>query len=162
MTAIYKKEMQAYFSNPIGYVFCGIFLTLAAGLCCYTTLISKSYSTNSYFYIMIFALIILIPLLTMRSFAEERKTRTEQMLLPASYALMFTVPCGHWEQTTVTVFSASFPAAIDARTLLSSGIFPDPKVSSTTPLSVPVNMDLKCSNLMPGKTLSTPIGTSLN
>ena len=91
MTAIYKKEMQAYFINPIGYVFCGIFLTLAAGLCCYTTLISKSYSTNSYFYIMILALIILIPLLTMRSFAEERKTRTEQMLLTAPVSIIGVV-----------------------------------------------------------------------
>ena len=36
MFAIYKKEMRAYFQNPIGYVFAGIFLLLAALLCSYT------------------------------------------------------------------------------------------------------------------------------
>ncbi|MCQ2427628.1 MAG: ABC transporter permease subunit [Clostridia bacterium] len=88
MLAIYKKELHSFFINPIGYVFCGVFLTLAAGLCCYTTLISASYSTNSYFYIMILCLIVLIPILTMRSFSEERKMRTEQMLLTAPVSII--------------------------------------------------------------------------
>ena len=83
MFAIFKKEMRSYFINPIGYVFVGIFLALSALVCCYTTLQSNSYDTSTYFYYMIFAFVILIPLLTMRSFAEERKMRTEQMLLTA-------------------------------------------------------------------------------
>ena len=83
MFAIYKKEMRSYFINPIGYVYTGIFLVFSALLACYTTLIAESYSTSSYFTYMIFAFIILIPLLTMRLFAEERKLRTEQLLLTA-------------------------------------------------------------------------------
>ena len=83
MTAIYKKELRSYFINPIGYVYLGIFLAISALVCCYTTLQSNSYSTSTYFYYMIFAFVILIPILTMRSFAEERKMRTEQMLLTA-------------------------------------------------------------------------------
>lgn len=83
MFAIFKKEMRSYFVNPIGYVFSGIFLILAAVLCCYTTLLSKSYDTSTYFTTLIFAFVILIPLLTMRLFAEERKMRTEQLLLTA-------------------------------------------------------------------------------
>ncbi len=83
MLAIYKKEMRSYFINPIGYVYMGIFLVFSALLACYTTLISESYSTSQYFTYMIFAFIILIPLLTMRLFAEERKLRTEQLLLTA-------------------------------------------------------------------------------
>ena len=83
MFAIYKKEMRSYFINPIGYVYLGIFLALSALVCCYTTLQSSSYRTSTYFYCMIFAFVILIPLLTMRSFAEERKMKTEQMLLTA-------------------------------------------------------------------------------
>ncbi len=83
MLAIYKKEMRSYFINPIGYVYVGIFLVFSALLACYTTLISESYDTAPYFTYMIFAFIILIPLLTMRSFAEERKGRTEQLLLTA-------------------------------------------------------------------------------
>ena len=83
MFAIFKKEMRSYFINPIGFVFVGIFLALSSLLCCYTTIQSNSYSTSTYFYYMIFAFVILIPILTMRSFAEERKMRTEQMLLTA-------------------------------------------------------------------------------
>ena len=83
MLAIYKKEMRSYFINPIGYVYTGIFLVFSALLACYTTLVSESYSTTTYFTYMIFAFIILIPLLTMRLFAEERKGRTEQLLLTA-------------------------------------------------------------------------------
>ncbi|MBE6620395.1 MAG: ABC transporter [Ruminococcaceae bacterium] len=83
MLAIYKKEMRSYFINPIGYVYTGIFLVFSALVACYTTLVSESYSTTQYFTYMIFAFIILIPLLTMRLFAEERKGRTEQLLLTA-------------------------------------------------------------------------------
>lgn len=83
MLAIYKKEMRSYFINPIGYIYIGIFLVFSALLACYTTLISESYDTAMYFTYMIFGFIILIPLLSMRLFAEERKARTEQLLLTA-------------------------------------------------------------------------------
>ena len=83
MLAIYRKEMRSYFINPIGYIYLGVFLVFSALLCCYTTLISGSYDTSSYFTYLIFTFIILIPILTMRLFAEERKLRTEQLLLTA-------------------------------------------------------------------------------
>ena len=83
MLAIYKKELKSYFINPVGYVFAGIFLAFCAIACGYTTLLAGSYDTSSYFMLIIFALVILIPLLTMRLFAEERKMRTEQLLLTA-------------------------------------------------------------------------------
>lgn len=83
MLAIYKKELRSYFINPIGYVFLGVYLTLSALLCAYTTIQSGTYSTVTYFTMMLFVLAIFIPMLTMRSFAEERKTRTEQLLLTA-------------------------------------------------------------------------------
>ena len=87
MTAIFKKEMRSYFINPVGFVFVGIFLTFAAALACYTTLQSQSYSTSSYFYFLILGMIIICPLLTMRTFAEEKKMRTEQMLLTAPVSI---------------------------------------------------------------------------
>lgn len=87
MFAIYKKEMRSYFTNPIGYIFAGVFLVCAALLCCYTTLLAKSYDTSPYFTMMVYAQVILIPLLTMRLFSEERKMRTEQLLLTAPVTL---------------------------------------------------------------------------
>ena len=83
MFAIYKKEMRSYFTNPIGYIFIGIFLVFAALLCCMTTILSGSYDTSTYFTVLVYALVVLIPLLTMRLFSEERKIRTEQLLLTA-------------------------------------------------------------------------------
>lgn len=87
MFAIYKKEMRSYFTSPLGYVFTGIFLVFSALLFSYTTFLSKSYDTSSYFTMLIFAFVILIPLLTMRLFAEERKLRTEQLLLTAPVSI---------------------------------------------------------------------------
>ena len=87
MFAIFKKELRSYFINAIGYVFVGAFLAAAALLCCYTTLGSQSYSTSSYFTMLIFSFIILIPLLTMKLFAEEKKLRTEQLLLTAPVSI---------------------------------------------------------------------------
>ncbi len=87
MLAIYKKEMRSYFTNPIGYVYLAIFLALSALVFCYTTLQARTYDTSTYFYCMIFALGVLLPLLTMRSFAEERKMRTEQLLLTAPISI---------------------------------------------------------------------------
>ena len=81
MFAIYKKELRAYFISPIGYVYTGIFLAAAALICAFTTLQQASYNTSNYFQYLIFTFIILIPLLTMRLFSEERKMRTEQLLM---------------------------------------------------------------------------------
>ncbi len=87
MFAIFKKELRSYFINAIGYVFVGVFLAVAALLCCYTTLGARTYNTSSYFQMMIFSFIILIPLLTMKLFAEEKKLRTEQLLLTAPVSI---------------------------------------------------------------------------
>lgn len=87
MLAIYKKELRAYFTNPLGFVFVGIFLAVSALLFSYTTFLAKTYDTSSYFLMMIFVLVILLPLLTMRLFAEEKKLRTEQLLLTAPISL---------------------------------------------------------------------------
>ena len=87
MLAIYLKELRSYFINAIGYVYIGIFLAISALLFCYTTLISNTYSTSNYFSMLILVLVVLIPLLTMKLFAEEKKLRTEQMLLTSPVSI---------------------------------------------------------------------------
>ena len=87
MFAIYKKELRSYFINAVGYVYVGVFLAIAGFLCCYTTIGSSSYDTYAYFTYLLFAFIILIPLLTMKLFAEEKKLRTEQLLLTAPVSI---------------------------------------------------------------------------
>ena len=106
MFAIYKKEMRSYFINPIGYVFAGIFLFISAFLFGYTTFLSKSYDTSTYFMFMIFAFVRLIPLLTMRLFAEERKLRTEQMLLTSPVSITGMVLGKYFAALTMFVSGA--------------------------------------------------------
>ncbi len=87
MLAIFKKELRSYFLNAIGYVYLGVFLAVSALLCCYTTLGSGTYDTSNYFSFISFIFIILIPLLTMRLFSEEKKLRTEQLLLTSPVSI---------------------------------------------------------------------------
>ncbi len=110
MFAIYKKEMRSYFTNPIGYIFTGVFLVFAAILCSYTTLLVKSYDTSSYFSAMIYAFVVLIPLLTMRLFSEERKMRTEQLLLSAPVTLTGMVAGKYL--AAFTLFLGSFAVSL--------------------------------------------------
>lgn len=103
MTAIYKKELRSYFINPIGYVFVGIFLTISSLLCSYTTIQSGSYNTQTYFTVMVFVLAIFVPILTMRSFAEEKKTKTDQLLLTSPISITAMVAGKFLAVLTVSV-----------------------------------------------------------
>lgn len=87
MFAIFKKELRGYFTTPVGYIFIGIFLAAASLICAFTTIQQASYNTSAYFQYLIFTFIVLIPLLTMRSFSEERRSRTEQLLLTSPVSL---------------------------------------------------------------------------
>lgn len=87
MIAIYKREMRAYFTGVIGYAFLVIYLLVAGAVFALTTLYSMSGSVTAFYtYMLIFSALIL-PLLTMKSFSEERKLRTEQLLLTSPVSL---------------------------------------------------------------------------
>ena len=87
MFAIYKRELSAYFSTPIGYVFCAVFLALSGAVFSYTTLFSMKADVTTYFSYMMILMLVLVPLLTMKLFSEERKQKTEQLLLTAPVSL---------------------------------------------------------------------------
>ncbi|MBR5241971.1 MAG: ABC transporter permease subunit [Clostridia bacterium] len=87
MLAIFKREMRSYFTGVIGYVFLVLFLAVGGILFCYTTLYSMSSATSSYFLLMLLFSAIVLPLLTMKSFSEERKLKTEQLLLTAPVSI---------------------------------------------------------------------------
>lgn len=80
MWTIAKKEFKTYFLSPVGYVFIGLFLILCS-LFFYIDVVE--YGTVNFEYMFYSAATILtfiIPILTMRMFAEERKNGTEQLL----------------------------------------------------------------------------------
>ena len=87
MLAIFKRELRSYFTGAIGYVFLVIYLAMAGVLFAYTTLFSMSGDVTTFFTLMLLFSAIVLPLLTMKSFSEERKTKTEQLLLTAPVSL---------------------------------------------------------------------------
>ena len=82
MWAVFKKELKSYFLSPIGYVVVGILLLVASVFFYLTTVMYSSIDLGGlYFYTALYGLLIAVPLLTMRMFSEERKTRIEQLVL---------------------------------------------------------------------------------
>ena len=88
MIAIYKKEMRSYFTSVIGYVFLVLYLAIAGAVFCYTTLFSMSSDVTAFFTFMLIVSSIMLPLLTMKSFSEERKGKTEQLLLTSPVSII--------------------------------------------------------------------------
>lgn len=88
MRAILKKELKSYFLSPIGYVVMGIFL-LCFSLFFYITVFSEGIVDLGvlYYNTALFGLIVIVPILTMRMFAEERKTGTEQLLFTSPVSI---------------------------------------------------------------------------
>jgi len=81
MLAIFKKEMRSYFTTSVGYIFLASALAVAAILFSITTVFSQTADMSVYFASLIFVLMIFLPILTMKSFSEEKRTKTEQLLL---------------------------------------------------------------------------------
>ena len=87
MQAIYKREMRSYFTTPTGYIFAAIFLCASGFLFALSTLQMQTSDVSAYFQFLMYAYIVVIPLLTMKSFAEEKKNGTEQLLLTSPVSL---------------------------------------------------------------------------
>ena len=101
MGAIYKKEMKAYFTTPVGDIFLAVMLLLSAVAFSFLTLQQATWQTRSYFTAMVFVFVVLVPVLTMKSFSEERRTRTEQMLLTSPVSLTGIVMAKYFAAMTM-------------------------------------------------------------
>ena len=87
MFAIYKRELRSYFTTAVGYVFFAVIVALSGVAFSLTTLLSYSNDVSTYFTIMLFILMIALPVLTMKLFSEERKLKTEQLLLTSPVSI---------------------------------------------------------------------------
>lgn len=91
MFTIIKKEFKSYFLSPIGYIFIGLFLFMFS-IFFYTDVVQYGSTNFEYiFYSGATILTFIVPILTMRSFAEERKTGTEQLILTSPISLLKVV-----------------------------------------------------------------------
>jgi ABC-2 type transport system permease protein len=80
VNAIYVKELKQYFKSTIGYIFLSIFLLICGFYFTTGNLFSQDGDIKTFFSSIFAILVFLIPILTMRLFAEERKMKTQQLL----------------------------------------------------------------------------------
>lgn len=106
MKAIYKRELKACFNSFIGWLFLAVVVFLT-GL--YTTVYSLGQGSGYLSYTLqssMIVFIVAVPVLTMRILAEERKNKTDQMILTAPVKIweivlgkylaletVFAIPC---------------------------------------------------------------------
>ena len=87
MLAIYKRELRSYFQSMVGCVFIA-FLIAFTGIYFMAYNMSAGYPYFSYTLSgSLIVFLVGIPLITMRSFSEERKNKTDQLLLTAPVSL---------------------------------------------------------------------------
>ena len=90
MFAVLKRELSAYFSSPIGYIYLAVFYVFS-GYFFFGVLYSNTTSLSNVFNGMFTIIMLLIPILTMRLMSEDLKNKTDQALLTAPISLVSLV-----------------------------------------------------------------------
>ena len=108
MFPIYKKELQSFFYTPFAYTVTALFLLL------FTYMISNKiadlqsntaiFSYAEVFYNVIIYFIFLIPIITMRTFSDERKFGTEVLLMTSPVSVLKIVLAKFFANVTVFLF----------------------------------------------------------
>lgn len=112
MRAIFKRDFAAYFRTPVGYVFAGVFMTLAALIFYLYNLQSLSGDLLGFMSQLTSLTMLLCPLLTMRLICEDRQRRTDQLVM--------TSPVPLWSVVTGKYFAA---ATVMLMTVLMCNVF---------------------------------------
>ena len=93
MYPVFKRELFSFLSSLMAYITIGVFLLACALLLWFfpdTSILDYGYAEmSSFFNLTPFLFIFLVPAITMRSFAEERKEGT--------YVLLATRPLSDWQ-----------------------------------------------------------------
>ena len=83
MKAVFKREIKAYFISPLGFVFIAAVAFFSGYYFFSYNIYQASTNMNALFQQMFSVVMFLIPILTMRLMSEERRQRTDQILLSA-------------------------------------------------------------------------------
>ncbi len=81
MGGVYRKEIGHYFRSMTGYVYIAMFLAVSGALFMTGNLLSQNGDIRSFFSSATSAVVLLLPILTMGVFAEERRQKTDELLL---------------------------------------------------------------------------------
>ncbi len=87
--AVAKREFKTFFASPIAYIVLGAFLLISGWFFFSTLLLAGQASLRGFFALAPILFVFLVPAITMRSIAEERKSGTLELLL--------TMPLEDWQ-----------------------------------------------------------------
>lgn len=92
MGSLYKKELHSFFLSPLAYIVTALYLlifsiTFITGISNLSGTSEYKFSFPNIFYNNFFYFLFLIPVLTMKSFPDERKNGTEVLLLSSPVSL---------------------------------------------------------------------------
>jgi ABC-2 type transport system permease protein len=93
MFAVFKRELRAYFQTSIGFIYMGLFLLLTGLFFTFGNLISQSSQFTNFLGSILMIYLFAVPLLTMRLFSEEKRQKTDQLLLTSPVSIAGIV-CG--------------------------------------------------------------------
>lgn len=108
MWAIYKRELKAYFTSMIGYLFLAFFLVF---LGIYFVVYNLVYAYANFEYVLEdinFIFIVIVPVITMRILAEEKNQKTDQLLLTSPVSITGIVLGKYLAVVTVFFFAMCF------------------------------------------------------
>jgi ABC-2 type transport system permease protein len=95
---LFKKELMSYFNSPIAYIFIGVFLIVGNWLFFNSFFVIGQASVRNYFTLLPWIFLFLSPALTMRLWAEEKKSGTIEFML--------TLPITDWQAVLAKFFGA--------------------------------------------------------
>lgn len=87
MVAVFKRELRSFFYSPVGYAYLAVYLFVSNGLFYICNIVTNSTDTVNYFNWVRYLLILTTPILAMKLFPEERKNKTDQILITAPVSI---------------------------------------------------------------------------
>lgn len=87
MLAVFNKELKSYFTSAAGYIFMGIFLLISGIFFVLVNLVQGNSEYNLVLEDITFIFLLLVPILTMKILSEEKKNKTDQLLLTSQVSV---------------------------------------------------------------------------
>ena len=129
---IYKKELRSYFTSPVAYIVIVVFLIITGWFFTSNLFVAGVVTMRGVLDIIPFILIFFIPAITMRTFAEEKKTGTIELLLTkpitdfdiiiGKFLSTLTFAALAFAPTIIYVISLTFLGPIDIGAIISAYI----------------------------------------
>ena len=107
MLAIWKREVQNYFLTSIGYVFMGIFLLVGGFMFALSNIYSASSTLSGMLGNLNYLFMLIVPILTMKLLSEEKRNKSDQLLLTSPRSIWDIVLGKFFAACSVIVISTA-------------------------------------------------------